>query len=99
MDDPRYLFIFDRRVPGQQVKFIATPDDSTQRSDSFVIDTDVLFAGCDVGQYSYHVYEQESDENLDPLLATEVEHGVMELHPEVNFAYIMREQTISFKQR
>lgn len=99
IENPYYLFIFERRVPGQTVSFIAQPDESTLRSDAFVIETDVLFAGCDPGQYSYKVYEQESDENLDPANATEVEHGVMQLHPEVNFSYFSRNAAATYKQR
>ncbi len=100
MDDPKYLFVFDRRVPGRTVSFITTPDESTARSDSFIIDVDALFEGCETGQYSYRVYEQESDENLDPSLATGlVEHGVMQLHPEVNFAYIARQMQTIYKTR
>lgn len=100
LDDPYYLFVFERRVPGRTVSFITTPDSSTQRSDAFILDVDTLFDGCETGQYSYHVYEQESAENLDPLLsAGEVEHGVMQLHPEVNFAYVTRQLQTIYKTR
>ena len=100
MDDPKYLFVFDRRVPGRTVSFITVPDESTSRSDSFILDVDALFDGAETGQYSYRVYEQESEENLDPSLSAGlVEHGVMQLHPEVNFAYIARQMQTIYKTR
>ena len=100
LEDPKYLFVFERRVPGRTVAFVAAPDSSTDRSDAFVIDVVTLFEGAETGQYTYHVYEQESEDNLDPDLATgEVEHGVMQLHPEVNFAYITRQSQTIFKSR
>lgn len=100
LESPFYLFVFERRVPGQTVSFVASPDESTLRSDSFAVDVDAQFAGCDPGQYSYKVYEQESEDNTDPALAVaEVEHGVMQLHPEVNFSYISRNAAATFIQR
>lgn len=100
IDNPYYLFVFERRVPGQSVAVVLQPDLSTDRIDSFALDVDAAFDGCDTGQYSYKVYEQESDTNTDPdNTGTEVEHGVMQLHPQVNFEYITRELATTFKQR
>lgn len=85
---PQFLFVFTRRVPGRTAAVVLSPESSSARSDEFALDVDAVLAGCEPGQYTYHVYEQESISNTDPAAAGALlEQGVMHLHPETPFAF------------
>ena len=64
-----------------QVKFVlnSTADLSLYpgRYNDFVINTSIVFNGKTIGQWSYHVYEQDSSTNTNTTGLLEVENGKM----------------------
>src|SRR4051812_47531112 len=78
--DPFYLFAFTHVLTKEVVAFVlASADDESnypQRYNQFTINPSVLFAGFQVGEWHYKIYEQASDTNLDPILSGAVlEYG------------------------
>ena len=99
LPDPVFLFVFTRRVPGDEFAVILTPTESTERYDRFDIDVSEVFADRDLGQWSYRVYEQESEDNTNPENAgAELERGMVHLIAETSFAFLQRDTTTTFIQ-
>jgi hypothetical protein len=66
IESPWYHFVFTHMATKEEVKFAveATTDLSSykRRFNEFEIDTATLFADAKAGQYTYDVYEAETDE-------------------------------------
>ena len=99
LSNPSYLFVFTKRVPDSGVAIVLTPDDSNARADKFTVDVSAVFDGYGTGQYTYQVFEQESDSNTD-VAATgrELERGIVELYPDTDFSYTQAVGTSHFIQ-
>lgn len=94
-----YLFVFTRVVPGRVIAVNLSPETSDDRVETFAMDVDAVFAGCEPGQYYFDVYEQEDTSNLDPALADNLlESGTMTLYPATPFAFTVREIETTFTQ-
>lgn len=99
LTSPKYLFVFTRRIAGSSFAAVLTPTESNERYERFDIDVSTLFAGKDPGQWQYEVFEQESDDNLDPEQATgSLEKGIAIVHAAAAFTYQSYEHSIEFIQ-
>lgn len=90
-----YLFVFKRRIPGSEVSVLLSPETSDERSESFALDVDAVFAGQRPGQYTFDVYEQADTSSNTPN-GSPIESGVMHLHPQTPFAFTERETSTSY---
>lgn len=87
--DPIYLFIFTHVTTKSKVSFtkVSGQDTSTakERYNEFTVDTSVLFADENTGQWQYEVYQTD---DTDPDQSTTgkvlLENGKMELRAETN---------------
>lgn len=74
LNSPNYLFVFQSRTSNDQVKFVilnsADQSNYKDRFNAFNIIVDDHFEDMNVGGWSYKVYEQVSNTNLDPALST-----------------------------
>ena len=81
--EPYYLFVFTSVTTKEVINWIvnSTDDESPfpSRYNEFLINTSVVFAGHNHGQFNYAVYEQTSDTNTDITGLNEVENGKLEL--------------------
>lgn len=97
-----YLFVFTNFTTKTVVNKIYnfTEDDSSypDRFNDFEINTQSLFGTKDVGQWTYHVYEQASSTNTDVTGLTLVEQGVMVLNPAAEFTRDQYNEATTFKQ-
>lgn len=79
---PNYLFVFTGRTTNTQIKFVllneADVSNARIRFNKFVID-ETVFANAKIQQYTYNVYEQQSETNLDPTGLNLLETGIMVL--------------------
>ena len=78
ISSPNYLFIAKHRGTNESVAFVLPANTSLypDRYDKFEISQ---FANSELGFWDYTVYQQASASNTDPLLATEIERGYMQL--------------------
>jgi len=85
-----YLFRFTNATTQDVVsKIYAYTDDVSSypaRYNKFLISTSTDFANQLPGQWTYEVYQQESDTNTDPDGLTEVERGLLELLPATEYS-------------
>jgi hypothetical protein len=85
LDNPFILFVFKNRETGARLtKIYPFSEDGSPfpgRYNEFALEVDSLFEDEQEGQWSYSVYEQESDTNTDESLAFALEAGLMQLHP------------------
>lgn len=80
---PIFLFVFTNRSSNEEVKFIK-PNNldislHIERYDKFSIVTNTYFANSLEGQYTYNVYQNSNNSNLDPTGLVLLETGIMEL--------------------
>lgn len=104
LNEPNYLFIFTHTTTKQVVKkvFLNSSDESEYQSryNKFTIQTSSVFNNKASGEWTYRVYEQESETNEDPELSTSlIEAGKMILlKPESDqLTYKKPSQTITYK--
>jgi hypothetical protein len=102
LDEPNYLFIFTHTLTKQQIVFIKlNSDDESEyksRYNKFNITTVSTFLNKPIGEWLYEIYEQVSNLNTDPDLATSLlEFGKMILYSAVEFEREMYENQTSFK--
>lgn len=101
IDSGYYLFVFTHVLTRNVVKKIYgfLDDDSPypERYNQFEIDTDTVFLDEPIGQWNYAVYEQASSSNTDPDGLTEVETGLMQLKPAVEFSFVKYSEPTIFK--
>lgn len=85
-----YLFRFTNGTTQDVVsKIYAFTDDVSSypdRFNKFLIATSTDFLDQLPGQWTYEVYQQESDTNTDPDGLTEVERGLLELLPATEYS-------------
>lgn len=85
-----YLFRFTNATTQDVVsKIYAFTDDVSSypdRFNKFLIATSTDFLDQLPGQWTYEVYQQESDTNTDPDGLTEVERGLLELLPATEYS-------------
>ncbi len=84
LTSPNYLFVFKSRTSNDEVKFVilnsADLSAYKDRFNAFNIVVNDHFLASNVGGWSYKVYEQVSNTNLDPALSTGlIESGQMTL--------------------
>jgi len=99
---PNFLFVFTHVTTKDQVAFVKLDSDDEseypERYNQFTIDPAVLFAGKNTGEWHYVVYEQASDTNIDPALATNpVEYGKLMLDRTTDFSYQMYDSPTQYK--
>lgn len=101
LDDGYYLFVFTHYTTKQVVTkiYAFAEDDSAypDRFNQFEINTAIVFLNKPVGMWQYNIYEQESSSNTDPEGLTEVESGIMELRPIVQFTFEEYDGTTTYK--
>ena len=100
--DPDYLFVFTHVVTRDVVSFVksSAADESAypERYNQFDIDTSDVFEDQQPGEWHYEIYEQSSNSNTDPDLATGlIESGKMILYPSTAFEYTKYSQSTTFK--
>lgn len=80
---PYYLFVFESVTTKEQINWIVNSTDDQSpfqgRYNEFLINTSVVFADYQDGQYNYFVYEQSSSTNTDTTGLSEVENGKLVL--------------------
>lgn len=99
---PHYLFVFTHVETKNVVAFVkAEIDDESdypQRFNKFTINVPVVFDNQPTGEWHYKIYEQSSSTNIDPVLTGALlEEGKLFLDRAIEFAYMMYEQTQSYK--
>lgn len=98
---PKYLFVFKQQTTKQVVTIIfaagADESDYPERYNQFSINTAALFAGQQLGEYHYTVYEQESDTNTDPAGLNAVEYGKMYLRGMQQATYTQQSTVTTYK--
>jgi hypothetical protein len=97
-----YLFIWTHYTTKQVVtkiyNFTEDTSDYQNRFNNLPLNTNTVFASKPIGQWIYKVYEQSSDTNVDPdLTLTELETGIMTLHPATEFSFTEYTETTTFK--
>jgi hypothetical protein len=98
-----YLFVFTHTTTKDVVAFVLGQSDDNSayqyRYNSFTINPSVLFAGYDVGEWRYRVYQQASPTNTNTALANGViEYGRLVLDRSVDFAYSAYDTAQNFKE-
>ena len=96
-----YLFRFINTMSKDVVSVIFSSDedesDNQDRYNQFPINIANVFAGKPIGEWHYIVYEQLSDTNTDPDLATgEVERGKIKITKVPSFTYTGYQPTTSY---
>ena len=101
LDTGYYLFFFESNPKGYEATkiFSFAEDESSypERYNKFTLNTSVVFLNKPQGEYTYKVYEQASNTNIDPTGLTEVEYGILVLNPAVDFGYEMYNEETSYK--
>lgn len=101
LDNGYYLFFFESNPKGYEATkiFSFAEDESsyTDRYNKFTINTSVVFLNKPQGEYTYKVYEQASNSNIDPTGLTLVEYGILVLNPAAEFAFEMYNEETSYK--
>lgn len=100
--EPYYLFVFTHVTTKEQVVFVKSTEDDfsnyPERYNEYSINPATLFAGKDVGEWHYTIYEQDNADNVDPTQTIGiVEKGKMYLQREAEFEFTMYNQSVSFK--
>ena len=81
LTNPNYLFVFTNRSSNNIIKFVVLNASDTSlykdRYNEFSIVTNTNFASALEGQYTYEVYEQTSNSNLNITGLNKLETGIM----------------------
>lgn len=83
--NPYFLFVFTNRITQEEVKFVVTNQSDTLRYDVFELTVNDYFETAETGFWTYDVYEQGDDANLDVTGLNKVETGYMFLNPAITF--------------
>lgn len=83
--NPYFLFVFINRITKEEVKFVLENQSETLRYDKVTIDVTYWFEASETGFWTYNVYEQLSDSNLDISGLNKIETGYMYLNPSITF--------------
>lgn len=83
--NPYFLFVFTNRITQEEVKFVVTNQSDTLRYDVFELTVNDYFETAETGFWTYDVYEQSDDVNLDVTGLNKVETGYMFLNPAITF--------------
>jgi len=104
LNEPNYLFIFVHSLTKTTVAFVKLnsedESDYPERYNKFTFNTSVLFLNKPPGEWLYSVYEQLSEDNIDPDNATGLlEQGKMLLNRTVatEFEFEKYEEPTSYK--
>jgi len=102
LQTPYYLFVFTHVTTKDTVSFIKSTDDDfsnyPERYNEYDINPSELFAGKDVGEWHYKVYEQSSSTNTDIANTIGiVEEGKLLLERDIEFSFIKYNQSVTFK--
>jgi hypothetical protein len=102
LNEPNYLFIFTHILTKREVSFVKLQTDDLsdypERYNRFLINTATIFNNEPPGEWLYRVYEQESEDNLDPDNATGiVENGKMLLSRAIDFSFEKYDEPVTFK--
>ena len=102
LPNPFYLFVFTHVVTKDIVLFVKSTDDDfsnyPDRYNEYEIDPSVLFAGKDVGEWHYTIYEQDNINNTEIANTIGVvEKGKLYLKRDSEFSYITYNQSVTFK--
>jgi len=96
-----YLFVFENITTRSSVKkvFSFSEDEShyTTRYNKFEVNTSTLFANEDSGEWSYRVFESETN-TTDTTGLTEVEMGILKLNKETDFSFSSYNTDTTYKQ-
>ncbi len=96
-----YLFVFThiltKNVVNKIYSFLDDDSGYQDRYNQFEINTATVFSGQPRGMWTYSVYEQASSTNTDPTGLTEVERGVMQLIPVMEFEFEEYNESTTFK--
>jgi hypothetical protein len=101
LSTPNYLFVFTHRGTNIEVKFVVLNNQDTSaykdRFNQFSLVTNTYFANYDSGEWEYVIYEQSSNSNTNPALATGiVETGIMRLSESSAFTYTKHQPNNTF---
>jgi CRISPR/Cas system CMR subunit Cmr4 (Cas7 group RAMP superfamily) len=99
---PYYLFVFTHVTTKEVVAFVkAEVDDESeypQRYNQFTINVSAVFAGKQIGEWHYKIYEQSNASNLDPDNAAGLlEEGKLLLDRATEIEYEMYNQGQTFR--
>jgi len=96
-----YLFVFTNGTTQDTVtKILAFTDDVSSypnRYNKFLIETNTLFGTYLPGQWSYQVYQQEGNSNVDPTGLVELERGLLEVLPATEYTIDKYELATTYK--
>ena len=92
LTNPNYLFVFTHRGSNIIRSFVllqaANISTHKERYDEFSIVTNTYFQTYDSGEWEYEIYEQTSNSNTNPTLATsKLETGIMRLNDATAFTF------------
>lgn len=101
LTSPNYLFVFTHRGSNVEVKFVLlnATDTSTHkdRFNQFSLITNTYFENYDSGEWEYEIYEQTSNSNTNPSLATGLlETGIMRLNEATSFSFTKYQTSNTF---
>lgn len=83
--NPFFLFVFTHRVTQEVIKFVITNESSTTRYDVYELVVNDYLENSESGFYTYQIYEQDNDTNLNIDGLHLVESGYMYLNDETTF--------------
>lgn len=102
LTNPHYLFVFHHAISKDVVAFVRSDADDIsnykKRYNEFIVSPADLFTGKNVGEWLYRVYEQDSADNTEELLAGNLlENGKLRLERDSEFAFTTYHKDTSFK--
>lgn len=102
LTSPNYLFIITHVLTKNVVRFVKLFSDEeslfTSRYNQFTIDPSSVFAGQEIGEWHYNIYQQSSIDNTDPALAEGLlENGKLILDRATEFEFPKYDSSTCFK--
>ena len=85
LTNPYFLLVFKNRVTQEEVKFVVENISLTERYDLCSLIVNDYFESAETGFWTYDIYEQEDDVNLNTSGLNKVETGYMYLNSEIQF--------------
>ena len=85
LTNPYFLLVFKNRITQEEVIFVVENISLTERYDLCSLIVNDYFENAETGFWTYDIYEQEDDVNLDYSNLNKVETGYMYLNSAIQF--------------
>lgn len=100
--DANYLFVFTHILTKDVVAFVKTAGEDESlyqdRYNQYTVNPATLFAGKQIGEWNYAVYEQASAINTDPAQAgAAVEYGKLIIERQTDFSFTQFDTPTTYK--